>query len=648
MRFLLAVMLGVACAAPPPAPDTTPPRAGAEASPDGDPLGRLGLRASTGAAPGYVADSGCGLCHARLYESYQGVGMARSMARPRSDNRIEDFGTPYFHEPSQRYYEMAWSGERLLFRRWQLDEDGQRIHRLELPVDWIVGSGYRSRVYLYRTLSGELYQLPIAWYPQAKGWGMAPGFDRADHEGVERRVRRECLFCHNGYPEVAEGADAAWAPQTFPESLPEGTGCQRCHGPGAEHIRAVLEGGSQERLRGAIVNPARLPPERRDSVCFQCHMLPAVEMIGVRRFARGDYSFRAGELLSDYIVHVDVDEPDRPRSERFEINHHAYRLVQSPCHQLGKLGCTDCHDPHQPLRSDSRLAGVNGVCLRCHERHEIVPLEGAAAIADDECARCHMPRRRTQDVVHVTMTDHRIGVAPAGDLLAPLEEREADIEGLAFHDPATAPSGTSGEIYRAVTVLRANGRLAPARAYLENALPDAGLATAVPWLDLISAELQQQRFAQAEHAIGFLTEPERSEPLATGWLGIAKVGAGRTTDALADLRKAAAEAPDMPEAQFNLGLVLHQTGSHEEALELLGRALELRPNLVAAWFTRAAALEALGRDVEAIADLRRALEIRPTEARAYTALARLLRETGATEESERVIRQGLQFAKIPQ
>ena len=610
MRLSLIALAFLACATPPPARQEVPVQHAAAAP----------------APEGYVADGRCADCHASMYASFQGVGMARSMVRPRVENLIEDLGTPFFHEPSQRHYELIWSEETLRFRRWQLDERGGRIHQIELPVDWIVGSGYRSRVYLYRTPSGELYQLPIAWYPQEKGWGMAPGFDRPDHEGVERAVRRECLFCHNAYPAVGDGSDAKWAPHAFPAAMPEGIGCQRCHGPGAAHIRSVVDGGSMETVRATIVNPARLTPEKRDSVCFQCHMLPAVGMIGVRRFDRGVYSFRPGESLADYMLHVDVDERDQSREDRFEINHHAYRLTQSPCHQIGKLTCIDCHDPHQPLRTDSRLAKANDVCLRCHERHALPTSTGTATADPANCTGCHMPRRRTQDVVHVTMTDHRIERAPAVNLLAPLAEHEPAIHGVTFFDQASAPSGEEADIYRAVTILRANALAHAPRAYLEQALPETTLTSTVPWLDLIAAELQQRRFAEAERLIALLPEKERTSALARGWLGIARVGLGRPEEALADLRAAVDGAPEVPDTHFNLGLVLHRSGSHEEALEHLDRALALRPNLVNGWFARAEALEALGRNDDAIEALRKALAIRPTHTRAQASLERLTRE----------------------
>jgi hypothetical protein len=112
----------------------------------------------------YVADSACASCHRAKYTSYQAVGMAQSMRRPRADVLIEDFrNARFFHKPSQSWFEMTWKDGRLLFRRWQLDAGGHRINEIEQQVDWIVGSGHRSRVYLYRTPSGGLFQLPVAW-----------------------------------------------------------------------------------------------------------------------------------------------------------------------------------------------------------------------------------------------------------------------------------------------------------------------------------------------------------------------------------------------------------------------------------------------------------------------------------------------------
>jgi predicted CXXCH cytochrome family protein len=607
-------------------------------------LTMLALAAPALQASEYADDRVCATCHPAKVASYRGVGMAQSMRRPRQDVLIEDFrNNHYFHKPSQCHYEMTWKDGKLTFRRYQLDDAGQRINAIEQQVDWIVGSGHRSRVYLYRTPSGELFQLPIAWYTQERAWGMAPGYDRADNDGVTRAVRRECLFCHNAYPDVPEGSDGHWMPQVFPASLPEGTGCQRCHGPAGKHVDAMSRGGTDAEARATIVNPAKLPPSLRDSVCFQCHLLPSVAMIGVRRFDRGDYSFRPGQPLGDYMLHVDIHEVGRTREQRFEINHHAYRLRQSPCYIKGGITCISCHDPHQPLTKDTRLANVSAVCLGCHTRHS----PKAETVAADDCITCHMPRRRTQDVVHVVMTDHRIQRRPApGDLLAPLAEHLPEITAVDFLNPAEAPEGALGEAYRAVTVLRAMPRTAPAARELEQSIQ--ATTSRVPRFDLIAAFLQQRQFGRALEMLHRLGDSVAEDARLRDWRGMAEAGVGKTEDSLADLRAAAASAPDVPEMQFNLAAVLHRTGHDGEALPFITRALELRPNFVAAWIMRGETLAALGKRGDAIEDLRRALSVDPRETRGYILLARLLKESGNEAEASRWLRHGSRVASRPE
>src|ERR1044071_850200 len=203
-------------------------------------LAAMGIATTSGAAPGYVEDHACAFCHSGIAADYAARGMARPFRKPRPEADIEDFSTPpVFHAPSGQYLQISRDSRRqgrLLFRRWQLDNAKRPINLFEQEVDWILGSGNHARTYLYRTPGGELYQLPLAWYTQTHTWAMAPGYDRKDHDGVLRRVRRECMFCHDAYADVPAGGDLHSAPQQFPRELPEGLGCQRCHGPGAQQI----------------------------------------------------------------------------------------------------------------------------------------------------------------------------------------------------------------------------------------------------------------------------------------------------------------------------------------------------------------------------------------------------------------------------
>ena len=602
-----------------------------EAAPAPDPLAGLGFEVTGGAAPGYVEDRACAMCHNDLWRTYQQVGMARSFTRPRAEVFIEDFEDNRFHHPpSDRWYEMRRDGDRLIFRRWVEDSEGRPRHVFEREVDWILGSGHTSRVYLYRTPEGELYQLPLGWYSQdEKGragpdtghWGMAPGFDRPEHLGVLRLVHRECMFCHNAYPDVPAGSDLYGEPHVFPDELPEGTGCQRCHGPGAEHVRRALTGGAEtaEELRATIVNPGRLPDDLRNDVCYECHFQPTVALHGVRRFGRGDYSFRPGEPLSDYLLKVDIQEEGRSRSERFEINHHPYRLEQSLCFQETKgredaLSCLTCHDPHRKVPVEERAAHYRQACRTCHDvdacrLEEMGAPDGMSAVDPQDCVTCHMPRRRTRDVVQVVMTDHRIQRrAPGPERLARLAEKDPVITDIELLAPIERPLA---EVYRTVSLIRAGSRDPAAVEHLEKALTEARPEAITPYLDLARGQLATRRLQGAEATLDRILKKEPEMHRALSWMLVIKAALGRREQALEFARRALEVHPNRAETHYNLGRLLLAYGRPEEAVSELQRAVELRSTLAAAWYQLGQALKTLDRPAEAEEAYLRALEIDP-------------------------------------
>jgi Tfp pilus assembly protein PilF len=613
-------------------------------------LAGFGFPVTLGAAPGYVDEQSCALCHPKIAESYREKGMARAFRRPRLETDIEDFGAPPFiHTPSRSTLQIVRRGDRLIFRRWQTDAAGQPINVFEQPVDWILGSGDHARTYLYRTAGGEIYQLPLAWYSQTRSWGMAPGFDRPDHDGVLRRIRRECLFCHTSYPDVPAGADVYGAPQTWPDNLPEGIGCQRCHGPAAEHVWLSLGGiGVREEIRASVFNPGKLPPARRDEVCQGCHLQPSVAISGLRRFGRSDFSFRPGEPLADYLVQVDVDEEGRATSDRFEINHHPYRLRQSRCWiaSAGALSCLTCHDPHRRVPESERAAHYRAACLTCHGADACRRPGKTTAVDTSDCVSCHMPKRRTQDVVHVVMTDHLIRRQPGGpELQAPLAEREPILTGIHLLGP-DAPTGALGEVYRAAAVVRTSAA-EEAIAHLEKMLPVAKPIEIEPWLDLVQGLLRRQRFADAERALSVVLERRPNHPLALSWLALARSGQGKADEAIDLFRRALANGADPADTEYNRGRFLTVPGRTDEAAAHLERALAARPNLVAGWYHLGELRATQERTEDALACWRRALEIDPTYTPSYLALGKALLARGDRAGALRWLRHGARAAARP-
>ena len=638
------------------------PRAGGNDPDSGSEPGPVigqGWTVTTGAAPGYVDDRLCGRCHADLYESYQQVAMAKAFYRPGPERIIEDFeNNRFFHRKSRRHYEMTVRDGGYFFARFQLDAAGRRVNVFEQKVDWILGSGSHSRTYLYRTPEGELYQLPLAWYSQTQSWGMAPGFDRADHQGVNRRVRRECIFCHNAYPDVAAGSDAYDTPQVFPEELPEGLGCQRCHGPGARHARiGMSENIDFQELAGSIVNPGRLPPELRNDICYGCHMQPSVVLPGVRRFGRGDYSFRPGEPLADYLVQVDVEEQGSERSERFEINHHAYRLEQSRCfvESEGAMSCLTCHDPHRKVPEAERPAHYRAACESCHATGScrldqmVASAKELALPAVDSgtCVGCHMENRRTQDVVQVVMTDHFIHRLPRGEKwLEPLDESVPDLVGVSFQDPDRAPGGVIGEIYRAAAVVRAGGGV-EAIERLQGMLGKARVEEIDPYVDLLKGQIRQRRLAAAERTLDEIRKRLPDHARLSERQAVVLAGLGRREEALAALRQALEQHSERASVHFNLGRLV-STPSLEEAVSHFERALEIRPNMLMARFFLGDVQAELGNTDAALASYRRALEIDPGHVGSYLALGQLLVARGDREAAVLTLRQGLEHVARPE
>jgi Flp pilus assembly protein TadD len=533
------------------------------------------------AEPGYVDPAACRPCHTQIFESYRKTGMGRSFTKAGAVPPLTEF----FHAASERYYSVVERTDGHYMRRFQAGE----TNIIEKRIDYIIGSGNHSKTFLHRDQRGRLMELPVSWYSERGGhWAMSPGYDRADHSDFRREISDSCLFCHNGYPSEANAeANGGLAP---------GIDCQRCHGPGEVHLKG----------KARMVNPARLSSERQMEVCMQCHLESASRTLpdAIRRFGRGPFSYRPGEPLGDFMMYFDFIKP--ASDNRITVNNSAYGLMRSRCflQSGGKLKCTTCHRPH------GGEANYTQACRSCHQAaHD-------ATVRD--CAGCHMQKRRTEDAVHVVMTDHFIRPRPLpGDLLAPLQERHDRISGpVKLLYPVRAP-GRAPDI--ALYLAMAKGS-APD---LQKAIAATRPRDAEPYFALGEAYRKSGLAEEAIRAYRQAIDRAPGDSRSYSAISTLLLNRGDIDPAIAILEPAVERMPEDSSLLNSLAVLYARKQRFDDALRMLSKAVRLNSDEPLSWVNLGVSLEAKGDRKGAEAAYRQALLLQPDFMRAREYLSRV-------------------------
>ncbi|MDA0206435.1 MAG: tetratricopeptide repeat protein [Acidobacteria bacterium] len=344
------------------------------------------------------------------------------------------------------------------------------------------------------------------------------------------------------------------------------------------------------------------------------------------------------------------------------------------------MTCTTCHDPHNVASGEAARTRFTNVCKTCHADDALARIPDHAAATD--CRTCHMPKRRTDDAVHVVMTDHYIQRRPPpGDLLATLEEIGGSLVyrgPVEPYYPANLGSNPTDELYLALAQVsqRANvevgtprlreliERYQPAESNFYFQLAEVyrqqeQFDAALPWYEqtisrdpthlvalrnyasVLSADGQ---YAKAEEIIRRALEIAPDDPKAMNSLGEVLVVLGRSNAAIPILNRALAIDPDSPEALQNLARAFRETGDRARGIEAARRAIRVVPEFAAARNTLATLLGDEGQLVEAEREFLRALELDPDDAVARYNYAGLLADTKRFEESERYVREAVRLA----
>ncbi len=418
----------------------------------------------------------------------------------------------------------------------------------EYPVAYQIGAGKVGYTYIVR-IGEYLFESPASWYRQ-NGWDFSPGYQRLAGVDFDRLIDSNCLFCH------ADNAKfLATDGRRFSGEALTPIACDRCHGPGDAHVR-------QPSAKN-IVNPSKLAPRARNSVCEQCHLEGETRLLNPGKAWR---DFHPGEELERTAVTYLLTE----NHQQIKAVAQAEQLALSTCVRAsgGKLWCATCHNPH------GDAVNIREVCRSCHATISNTASKSVHA-AVTECVSCHMPRLTPEDIPHTASTDHRIlrrpaplpdGPASAAEISAwqdpPPQFRERDLAVASL-----IVGGTHG-----LAALRNNGvKLLESLPQNEKENDPAVLSS------LISVRLKNR-------------ETERAKELAL---------------------RAIELQPESGFAALNLANALRDGGDQAGAERQLLHTIDLDPTLQQAWVDLTFLYEKQGRQADRIAILDRFLQWNP-------------------------------------
>jgi predicted CXXCH cytochrome family protein len=627
-------------------------------------------RAWAAAGPSYVGAQSCRPCHAAEFAIWSGSRHSK-MVQPATTLSVRgNFSLTRVTLRGESYLLRSENGT------FYITESYLTGRPQEHRIDYTLGNR-RIQHYLTTLADGRVIVLPPSWDIQRHGW--FHNLDIADPEfepGVQVQVwNKQCYSCHVSQEEKHFTADTLEYRTTW---LNFGTNCERCHGPGSDHVAHYRVARRSPGPQRDIVLQTRLDAERNTMVCAQCHSFRDIYVSG----------YTAGSDYYDYFLPVmpyALPHDDDPaywadgRTRRFSND--ALGLWQSPCFLKGRVTCVDCHaQPHatEIERNPQLRPDANALCTRCHESigHKLeVHTHHAARSTGSSCVECHMPR--TVFSIKTEIRDHSMSIpAPentirhripnacnqchrdrdAGWALARMNQwypsasrrkaiRRADSFALADAGDSSAVPGLlqiladsdEGQFLRA----NAAGYLSrfPSEPGVGEALQHA-LSDQQPLVRAIAVRCARPSWSADPSAVTALLERALADPVAIVRMGaaVSLVAMGvRRLDGEDQVRFETAQQLYMARAALNAddagqdvaaGKFYYLLGQADRAIAAFRLSLQLDPAIPAQYF--------LGGAYAAKGDLSRAheiLEAIPPADEQYTAAQRLLRRMQAEERT---------------
>jgi predicted CXXCH cytochrome family protein len=535
------------------------------------PLVLLAIASAHGAD--FVGNKACASCHAAIYRSYMRTPMSQSSGRVGTEDPKETFDRAEFRDTRGAFSYKVAPDYRFEFTQQDTRQPIAGVRGLE----YFIGSGAAARTFLIDD-GGFLFEAPVTYYRQSASWKASPGFEGLDYPYLTRPVVPSCLQCHASGIQANTGTLNGYATPPFLEG---GVACERCHGPGSDHIVAFAAQRTAPARQGAegakMLNPAKLAPAARDSICAQCHLSGEVRIskVGKDQVSKdqpgkeGSALTPGGLLADDLTVFVRAGSPSELR-----VTSHVENLAQSACKRASgdKMWCGTCHDPHTAPEPAAKAAYFRSKCLTCHQSPDCHESVAARQAKGDSCIECHMPRGPTSDIQHVVFTDHSIRRKPTSSVVAPVSD-----SALVPYPSYTATTRDLALAY-AVVALRDHNP-----ADRERAFPLLKQAAAQGTADAQALAYLAEFYRDAKddaHALPIYQQVwrmDKSQYAAAAALGAYQMQRGNLAEAIQFWREALALNPAMTLVRVNMAKALLRMGNAGEARAALEQALHFNP-----------------------------------------------------------------------
>jgi hypothetical protein len=223
---------------------------------------------------------------------------------------------------------------------------------------WYTIGGHWDQRYLTK-LDDDFYILPRLWSIQSKKWR-----PYSTYGWQKRPYSKYCVGCHS----------VGFNPKTK-EIYEHAVGCESCHGSGSKHVKGPSPSN--------IVNPARLPEDRKEEVCAACHVR-GKDLSDEYFFPIG---YKPGDDLAKFLVPIEKKEGE----SNHDAIHRLWDKWKSDREAQARSRCEVC-GIHQDAKPKSKKENPDAMCLSCHEFEDRVSKHTHHQAESVRCADCHVEK----------------------------------------------------------------------------------------------------------------------------------------------------------------------------------------------------------------------------------------------------------------